>query len=160
MIIITYWACRVHMWSLLSAVCWISQKIFSTSGAQLSSSLKEGSTLSVCLSVCLPNRHTHITLAPTSAHHPPPNWTLIMSCEKKGCVPLKGSLNQTQLIPLFSLIVLCKERVPPIRLLTPAVALSDLLGCRNEIMDCTITQLVVRDSAVRNEHSNCGAEVS
>lgn len=117
-------------------------------------------TLPVCLSACLPNRHTHITLAPTSAHHPPPNWTLIMSCEKKGCVPLKGSLNQTQLIPLFSLIVLCKERVPPIRLLTPAVALSDLLGCRNEIMDCTITQLVVRDSAVCNEHSNCGAEVS
>lgn len=150
MIIITYWACRVHMWSLLSTVCWVSQKIFSTSGA----------SHPLCLSVCLPNRHTHITLAPTSARHPPPNWTLIMSCEKKGCVPLKGSLNQTQLIPLFSLIVLCKERVPPIRLLTPAVALSDLLGCRNEIMDCTITQLVVRDSAVHNEHSNCGAEVS
>ena len=73
---------------------------------------------------------------------------------------MKSSLNQTQLIPLFSLIVLCKERVFPIRLLTPAVALSDLLGCRNEIIDCTITQLVVRDSAVLNEHTNCVVEVS
>lgn len=82
-----------------------------------------------------------------------------MSC-KKSCVPLKSSLNQTQLIPLFSLIVLRKERVSPIRLLTPAVALSALLGCRNEIMDCTITQLVIRDSAVFNERTNSVVEVS
>lgn len=67
---------------------------------------------------------------------------------------MKSSLNQTQLIPLFSLIVLCKERVLPIRLLTPAVALSDLLVCRSEIMDCTINQLVIRDSVVLNDHSN------
>lgn len=114
-------------------------------------------------SVWLSHRHTHKTLAPTRTTPPPPPLApsdLQLCLVKKSCVPLKSSLNQTQLIPLFSLIVLCKERVSPIRLLTPAEALSDLLGCRNEIMDCTITQLVIRDSAVFNERTNSVVEVS
>lgn len=116
----------------------------------------EGSTHSVCLSVSLtdtPTQHWRQQAPPS----PQLNSNYVM---RKKAVPLKSSLNQTQLIPLFSLIVLCKERVFPIRLLTPAVALSDLLGCRNEIIDCTITQLVIRDSAVLNEHSNCVVEVN
>lgn len=114
--------------------------------------------------ICLTVTQTHPQNTGANKHHPTatttrPIWPPIMSC-KKSCVPLKSSLNQTQLIPLFSLIVLRKERVSPIRLLTPAEALSDLLGCRNEIMVCTITQLVIRDSAVFNERTNSVVEVS
>lgn len=118
--------------------------------------------LSICLSVSLtdtPTHHWRQQANPPLLHPRPPQLTsnYVM---RKSCVPLKSSLNQTQLIPLFSLIVLCKERVFPIRLLTPAVALSDLLGCRSEIIDSTINQLVDGDSVVFNEHSNCGLEVS
>lgn len=38
------------------------------------------------------------------------------------------------------------------------MALSDLLGCRSKIIDCTINQLVIRDSVVPNEHSCCVEE--
>jgi len=56
---------------------------------------------------------------PTPPTHSP--WPLIMSCEKSR-VPLKTSLNQTQLIPLASLIIPFEERVIPISLLTSAFA--------------------------------------
>lgn len=114
-------------------------------------------SLSVCLSISLSLTDTPTQHWRQQANPPPSTLSSLTSnyVMQKSCVPLKSSLNQTQLIPLFSLIVPCEERVSPIRLLTPAGALSDLLGCRSEIIDCAINQLVIMVSVVVNEHSNC-----
>jgi len=60
-------------------------------------------------------------LAPAIKFPPPSEWSAIMS-RGENVVPLKSVLNQTQLIPLFSLIISTVDHVPLVSLLTRAWA--------------------------------------
>ena len=70
--------------------------------------------------------------AETGASHPihhlrPPSSLTSNYVMRKSCLPFKSFLNQTQLIPLLSLIIPTEERVFPISLLTPARAPSEAM---------------------------------